>query len=332
MQANLTPLLQTELPWRALPVAQASPGALDAIGWQIGADHARWGRPLPLAHLHPGSPLGQGWLASRQRRLGEANPARVQWLALRLQAWLEGLAYDETLLTPHHLQQLRVQHCPVTRLALQDEIGHPQQPAWVTLDRAAGYRAGRVVMLSQQARLALGTRSLAALRALAAQSHALGAPIEGLDAAAWARLAALLAWVTPSDACPLPLPLLPPNRLHIHAPLRALQAWIGRQLGEAGWSRRLLQLHDALPGVAARQAVTGLSAALAPHALMLPAADTERRARLDDLWSEARVQRRWLQLAESLASDDLEHLLLNLPAPAGCHVQRHAPHDQLWAA
>ncbi|RVT83798.1 hypothetical protein [Inhella crocodyli] len=312
-------------------------GGSDAEGWQLGHDHAKHGLPLPAAHLHEGSPLFAGWQAALAKaantRHRDPAPGVRPWLALRLQAWQEGVAFESTLLTPHYLRQLDTSHCPVTRAPLHDETGHAQQRTWVRLRQDARYAAGHLACLSRRAAQALAGRNAAQLRAIAERVAATGAAEQGLHAAEWARLAALVALVTPGGT-PDALPVLPPNRLRLLNPLQALQAWIGRQLGENGWAQRLHALHDALPNVSARQAATALTAALAPHALALPTETLARQHALEDLWLDARVQRRWLQLAGWVSPLTAERLLTQLPQPQGYWVEQHAAQaaTEAWAA
>ncbi|WP_374658353.1 hypothetical protein [Inhella sp.] len=307
-------------------------GGSDAVAWRLGQDHARHGLPLPAAHLHPSSPLYAGWHAAVARRAShhrDPSPAQRQWLQLRLQAWTEGLRFDERLICPHYLQQLAQKHCPVTRAELHDEQGHPQQRCWARLRQHEGYAAGSLIQLGATAAAALQGRSLAQLQALAVQSLRQAEPVLGLDAAAWARLVSLVAMVSPEADLLGVQALLPPNRLHLRHATHALQAWLTRQLDHAGWSQRLQAMHERLGGVPQRQAATGLFAALAPHALCLPHGEPERRWALEDLWQDARVQRRWLALVELLSPLTVERLLRELPAPAGWVMERHG--EQLAA-
>ncbi len=328
---------QTELPLGHDPITLAGAQAADAVAWQIGFDHAKLGLALPTAHLHPRSPLFQGWQAahraSKLRRRAEAHPAQAACLRLRLQAWLEGVSFEEHQLTPHYISQLTVGHCPVTRLPLHDEQGHPQQRRIVRLRQDAGYAAGHLAMMSATAAEALSGQSAASLRAKAQLLAATGEPAQGLSPVAWARLAALVSLVTPGDADKAALPVLPPNRLRLLNPVQALQVWITRQLSHAGWAQRLLALHDALPGITTRQAATALSAALAPHAISLPVTAREQQAALEDLWLDARVQRRWLALVEQISPLTAERLVSTLPQPQGVCVQLHAEKaaTEAWA-
>ncbi len=101
--------------------AGAVSGPDDRRGFDIGWDHAHHGLVPPPEWLHADSPVCQGWLAAKAvfgRRVLPARRSTRQWLALRLQALREGAAFDDDLLTPHHLAQLERIECPVRRVAL----------------------------------------------------------------------------------------------------------------------------------------------------------------------------------------------------------------------
>ncbi|MFN4115163.1 MAG: hypothetical protein ACK4F7_01510 [Inhella sp.] len=315
-----------------LAASSLAEGGQDAVGWQLGFDHARQGVTLPPSHLHEASPLFAGWQAALARRLHrhrDPAPAVRRWLQLRLQAWTEGLDYEELLLTPNYLQQLDASHCPVSRELLHDEQDHPARRCLMRLRQDHGYTAGHLVCLSRRAADALQGRGLADLQALALQAARRAEPLHGLGAAAWARLVSLVAMVTPDSELGL-LQALPTNRLQLERPQHALQAWISRQLARPGWSQRLQALHDALPGVPARQAASALSAALAPHALTLGHDDMARRWALEDMWSDGRVQRRWTALVQQVSPLTIERLLRQLPPPPGWALEQH--HTQVLAA
>jgi hypothetical protein len=320
-----------------LAVQALAEGGSDAIGWQLGFDHARQGVALPASHLHEGSPLFAGWQAALARQLRSQQrhrdpaPAVRRWLQLRLRAWTEGVAYEDLLLTPHYLQQLDVSHCPVSREALHDEEGHPAQRRIVRLRQTEGYAAGHLITLGRLAADALQGRQLTELQELALQAARRAEPLLGLNAGAWARLVSLVAMVTPGADARL-LQALPTNRLQLEQPVQALQAWITRQLARPGWSQRLQALHDALPGVPARQAASALSAALAPHALTLPTDAVAQRWALEDIWQHSRVQRRWAVLVEQVSPLTIERLLRQLPPPPGWAMEQHGVQGMALAA
>ncbi|MDO9071729.1 MAG: hypothetical protein Q7U73_00555 [Rubrivivax sp.] len=95
--------------------------AADAAGFEIGWDHAHHGLVPPSELLLEGTPIGQGWRAARavfgRRTLFVQQPTR-QWLALRIRAWREGIAFEGQQLTPSDLAKLRTSHCPVMRTPL----------------------------------------------------------------------------------------------------------------------------------------------------------------------------------------------------------------------
>lgn len=327
-QSSSTPLQLSLV--AAVPMPDRAPTAADADAraWQIGRDHARHGLALPAAHLHAGSPLYAGWCAGQARRSTARHrdpaPGLRSWLLLRLQAWCEGLDYDDALLTPNYLRQLEAPRCPVTRQQLVDEQGDPRERVVVRLLQHEGYRAGHLVQLSRVAAQALQGRSLTELQQRALLALRLAESLDGLTPSAWARLASLVAYVTPSAEAGVQR-LLPPNRLRLAHPEQALQAWLTRQLLNPGWSQRLQTLTEAMPSVASHQAARLLTAVLAPHALCLPTEMPARLWMLEDMWTQdARLQRRWLQLVALLSPLTLERLLQQLPAPAGWVVEQHA--------
>jgi hypothetical protein len=316
----------------SLIAANATPGTCKAQGddlaWQLGADHAAHGLALPAGHLHPSSPLFAGWQATlaRQPKGLHSDPAPEvrQWLRLRMQAWQQGLPFDELLISPNYLRQIDATHCPITRAELHDEQGHPAQRCFVALKPSNGYCAGELVVMGWEAAQALNHHTHASLHPLAEQAKQQGLAM-GWTAACWHRLLSLSAMAQSLPTQGQPLTLLPPNRLRVAQPLHALQAWLTRQLTTSGWSQRLQALHDALPGVPARQAATALNAALAPHALRLPPPGMAQRWALEDLWLDARVQRRWQELAALLSPLTVERLLRQLPPPPGWQLETHMP-------
>ncbi|MEN9627686.1 MAG: hypothetical protein RJA10_913, partial [Pseudomonadota bacterium] len=99
--------------------AAGAGAAADRRGFDIGWDHAHHGLVPPPEWLHADSPVCQGWLAAKAvfgRRVLAARRSTRLWLGLRLQALREGVAFDDDLLTAHHLAQLEQSHCPVRRV------------------------------------------------------------------------------------------------------------------------------------------------------------------------------------------------------------------------
>lgn len=295
------------------------------LAHDIGREHARYGLTPPTELLWRHLALRQGWSVGRATFAGRtlAASARVrQWLRLRLQAWQDGQALDLLQITPHYLGQLEAPRCPVTRGLIGAALPSP-------LRAAAGYKAGNLVVLSEQAQSAK-----AALEARAEQPGA-----GPLSAAAWARLATLLSFVTPlphAEAARLPLRVLPPNRLHLCNPIQGVQAWITLALATSGWSERLLALAHELPSAPQRTALHIFAQTLLARAhagQQTTACPQARREQLEDAWEDAAVLRRWQSFATTLdaaqASAVLERAAaLGLP---GQRLQWHPDTADTWA-
>jgi hypothetical protein len=296
------------------------------VGFDIGWDHARHGLPLPPEQWLDGNPLQQGWRSGKacfgERTLAASRRVRL-WLALRLHAWLRHRAFELADVTPHYLGQLEVLQCPITRLSLGQ--------ADVSVDRVCdrgGYAAGNLAMMSTRANRAKGR--LGWNEALAQARRAEDGSIDGLDAAAWARLALLMSFVTPlphEQAARLPLHLLPPNRLRLLNPVQGLQALVTRELGRPDGTRRLRELAALLPGEALRLDFHRFLSALLPRCLQAgqdAAAWTLRHA-LEDAWCDPLVNRCWQRFALPLDAALIERLLQRCAAGAlsGTHVLLH---------
>jgi len=153
-------MTQAEL---ALPPAPPLPD--DPVGFQIGWDHAHHGLVPPPELLLEGTPIGQGWRAARAVLCARAWPTHRctrQWLALRIEAWRCGAAFDLRTVTPNHLAQIEVRRCPVLRVPLGGAEAAPSAARIVRLNPQAAYAAGNLVMISRaadQAWQGLGVRS-----------------------------------------------------------------------------------------------------------------------------------------------------------------------------
>lgn len=307
----------------------------ERVGLALGRDYALHGITPPIAHLYPQSPLQRGWMAARARAVrAPATPQVEQWLALRTHAWTRGRHFEDLLVTPHHLGQLDVSHCPITRELLGDDNRN--------IDRVrddAGYAAGNLAVISRRANRAKGARGHEQLLALADSCEA--GPISrigGLSATEWRRLAVLASFVTPLSheaAAQIPLHVLPPNRLRLLNPIQALQALVTRQLATPGWSARLARLEALLPTDALRADFNRFVLALAPrvlaaHELQQP---HEIRWALEDAWAQPLVQKRWTRLALQLRPEQAEALVERAAAKklSPVHVQRHDDATDGWA-
>jgi hypothetical protein len=283
-------------------------------GFDIGRDHARHGLLPPAECWADDHPVHQGWSAGKScfgERTLPASPRVRRWLALRLHAWRRGLVVETAQVTPHYLGQIEVLRCPVTR--------KPIGPGDASIDRvcdAAGYAAGNLAMLSAQANRAKGRLTWDEALRHAHQAEADAKVIDGLDSAAWTRVAVLTSFVTPlphEQAACIPLRVLPPNRLRLLNPVQGLQALVTRELARPDGTRRLRALSEALPADALRADFARFLSALLPRCLQAGRdADMQAlRDALEDAWADDCVNRRWqrfaLQLSEAQAERLLEH-------------------------
>ncbi|MBI3368527.1 MAG: hypothetical protein HY021_08820 [Burkholderiales bacterium] len=279
-----------------LPAAALAPldCPIDSVAFEIGRDHAHHRLTPPVAHLHADNPVRLGWQAGRAvfgRRTLKATPAVRQWLALRLQAWQHGWAFEDVQVTPNFLARIAATHCPVTGEALTAD-----NAAIVRLREDAACAAGNLVMLSATAAHAKAGREWQAALQCAEQIES-GAcdEIDGLAAPAWRRLALLISFVTPLPAsriADLPLVLMPPARLRVLNALQALQVMLTLQFAQAGYARRLVTLAALMPSSEAR------------HAFQV-----FMHTALEAVWADTLAQRRWQRLALLLTPADAERLL-----------------------
>jgi hypothetical protein len=318
---------------------------LDRVGFDIGWDHARHALVPPAELMLDGTPVSQGWRAARAvfgHRVQASSRGVRQWLALRLEAWRQGLDFDTEQVTPHHLVQLETSHCPVTRRPLGGATSGDLAPVVVRLREDAGYAAGNLVVLSRLAAHAKAGRDHAHVLDLAhrvrlgdatAQADTTG--LDGLGADAWTRLATLmsLAVELPQvQAGRLPLHVLPPNRVRVLNPAQGLQVLLTLRLQASGWSRRARAVADLLPRGELRHDFNLFVGALAAR-LMSIADDTTGRAlrwAQEDAWGDARVQRRWSQFIVQLSAAESEALLHRLAEAGlagvdGVRLLVHAP-------
>ncbi|MDN3919211.1 hypothetical protein [Roseateles violae] len=313
---------------------QAAP-AHSSLGLALGWDFAHHGLRPPVEHLFAASPLRQGWHAGSAtfgRRTLRAHRHTQMWLLLRTHAWARGRSFEEVQLTPNYLQQIDVEHCPITRRPLNDRAGDNAQRSVDRVRNDAGYAAGNLAVMSRAANAAKGEQGHAQLNALA-QSVARG-PIQriaGLGPAEWQRLATLASFVTElthEEAAQIPLAVLPPNRLRLFNPIQALQALVTRQLATPGWSQRLARIEALLPGDAIRADFNRFVLALAPRVLAVKELNDAQQIRwaLEDAWLQPLLQKRWARFALQLTPAQAEALVQRAAAKrlATVHVQRHA--------
>jgi hypothetical protein len=358
---------QIELEW---PREEHEP--VDGTGFRIGWDHAHHGLVPPAQLLLDGSPVGEGWRAARtvyaQRgRPWPASRHTRQWLALRVQAWRAGAAFDLATVTPNHLAQIETRQCPVRRTWLGGDAARGDDAPQVTrLNPHAAYAAGNLVLLSRAADQAwhgLGVADLvrraraaeaaeaadavgmAGAAALSAGAEAIGrhgdveapaaAEPASLDAAAWWRLAALRSFATPlpaADAARMPLAAMPPNRARVLNAAQALQVLLTLRLATPDWCSRMGAIARLLPAHGLRTDFNLWVGALAPRLLEAQALGRDLARALEDAWLGERVLRRWQHFVLGLGEPACEQWVRRLAAPkigqrAAVHLSREQALD-----
>jgi len=305
----------------------------DDTGFELGWDHAHHGLVPPAEHLHPGNPLRQGWEAGKAvfgRRTLQATRTVHQWLQLRLGAWLRGRVFELTQVTPHYLGQIDTERCPITRRALSRASGGPDDASVDRVLDAAGYAAGNLAVMGSAANQAKGACGWqdAFERAQRIEADPPHAPIAGLDAAEWSRLAVLMSFVTAlphEQAARVPLRLLPPNRLRLLNPVQGLQALVTWLLADPGWSALIRRLAERLPGDALRHDFSRFVNAMVPRLIAARRSNAPLALRdaLEDAWADELVNRRWQRFALQLDETRIETLLPHAAAllPAGRRAQ-----------
>lgn len=309
----------------------------ERVGFDIGWEHARHALVPPaalvLADAPAASPVGQGWRAGRAvfgTRTAAATRAVRRWLALRLQAWQEGVVFEDHQVTPQHLVQLDTRFCPVTRKPLGGAPDGDDAPVLVRLRDDAGYAAGNLLLLSRAAARAKAGRSAVQLLDLAARQARIPSDLPAkatatagddgaLDADAWARLATLASFaieLPQAEAARVPLRALPPNRVRVLNPAQGLQVLLTLRLQAAGWSRRAAAMADLLPRQALRHDFNLFVGALAARLMAIPGDADARLQRWaqEDAWACPRVQRRWSHLMLQFAADEADAWLQRLAA------------------
>lgn len=308
----------TATPLRTASAAAAAQTTCAEEGFRIGWDHANRGVLPPDEHLHPRSPVRQGWQAGREcfggRTLNADEHVR-QWLQLRLQAWRHGRALDAAQVSAAFLRRIDVGHCPVTREALGRGTNAASDASIDRVDHDAGYAVGNLVVISRRAHAAKGELGFEAAWAAAHRSDNGVPPADdSLSAEQWARAAVLCSFATAlphRTACRLPLLVLPPPRLHVLNPAQTLQVMLSLQVTRDGHASRCASLAAHVPGAEARHAFNTFMHTLLARRLALGRfADggAERHA-VEDLWRDVLLNERWQRLALRLTAADCEALV-----------------------
>jgi hypothetical protein len=313
MATAFTADLFTPLQDARLPAAPAQDGTAFEIGW----DFAHYRLTPPADALAPGHPVHQGWLAGAAtfgtRTLKPTPPVR-KWLQLRLNAWRRGKVFESTQVTPNFLAQIDVPLCPITRVALTHASGAGSDASVDRVCNQAGYAAGNLAVMSTRANEAKADLGCRDALGVVKQLEASGLDtLDGLNTLQWSRLAVLTSFVTPmkhdAAAC-LPLLVLPPNRLRLLNPVQALQAIVTLAFTQAQAVPRLRELMAHAPAPARHDfQVFVLTLQARRLAVGMQTAGPALRHALEDLWTDAAVNRRWQRFALQLSEADCERLV-----------------------
>jgi len=294
-------------------------------GFEIGWDHAQHRLTPPVAHLQPGSPVRQGWEAGRivfgprtraatsHGRTRQNMPHIRKWLQLRLGAWQRGRAFCTLQVTPAFLRRIDVPVCPIVREPLTHGTGGPLDASMARVNEDAGYAAGNLAVMSVRANAAKAHHAWDDAMGFVRQIEAgsLG-EIDALDAAQWARLAALMSYATPlphAVAAAMPMLVLPPPRLRLLNAVQCLQALLTLQFTREGYTQRIAALAALMPCPTTRDALRGFMHTLLARRIAAGfAADAAAlRRTLEDVWADPLVLRRWQRLALALTEAQCEH-------------------------
>lgn len=326
--------LATQAPTARSPAHGLANGARQGLahqpdtGFELGWDYAHHGVMPPANHLHPLSPVRQGWEAGHAsfgRRTLQANRFTRKWLQLRLNAWVRGRVFDGHQVNPAFLRQIDVAVCPITREALTHGTGELSDASVDRVCNDAAYAAGNLAVVSTRANQAKSNYGVDDAMAFVRQIEAgrLG-QMDGLRAEHWARLAVLSSFATAlphAKAATLPLLVLPPNRLRVLNPVQALQVMLSLQFnraGQTGHARRCAALAGLMPSPDARLAFRAFMLTLLARRLVVRRvgvgggaathnALADRHA-VEDLWRDPMVNQRWQRLALSLTAQDCERI------------------------
>jgi hypothetical protein len=288
----------------------------DATGFEIGWDHAHYRLTPPPQQLKAANPVHQGWQAGTAvfgMRTLKPTPHVRKWLQLRVNAWRRGRAFEGVQVTPHFLAQIDVPVCPITRAKLSHASGAGSDASVDRVCNQAGYAAGNLAVMSTRANQAKADLGWQDALAVVRQLEASGLDtVDGLAAVHWARLGVLMSFVTPlphAEAVRLPLLLLPPNRLRLQR-LHGVQAVLTLAFTQAQAVPRLRELIAHLPAPARHDfQVFMLTLQARRLAIGLQTTGTPLRHALEDLWTDAAVNRRWQRFALQLDDADCERLV-----------------------
>ncbi len=290
-----------------LPAVHEAQGT-DRTAFELGWDYAHYRLTPPPEALAGGHPVRQGWQAGGAvfgNRTLKPTPQVRKWLQLRFGAWRRGRAFEGTQVTPNFLAQIDVAVCPITRTALTHASGAGSDASVDRICNQAGYAAGNLAVMSartNEAKADLGCRdALTVVKQLEASGLD---TLDGLSALQWSRLAVLMSFATlmkHDEAACLPLLVLPPNRLRLLNPVQALQAVVTLAFTETQAVPRLRELMAHLPAPSRHDfQVFVLTLQARRLAIGMKTGGADLRHALEDLWTDAAVNRRWQRFALQL--------------------------------
>jgi hypothetical protein len=290
-----------------LPAVREAEGT-DRTAFELGWDYAHYRLTPPPDALTDGHPVRQGWLAGSAvfgNRTLKPTPQVRKWLQLRLGAWRRGRAFEGTQVTPNFLSQIDVPACPITRTPLTHASGAGSDASVDRVCNQAGYAAGNLAVMSTRANEAKADLGCRDALAVVKQLEASGLDtLDGLNPLQWSRLAVLMSFATlmkHGEAACLPLLVLPPNRLRLLNPVQALQAVLTLAFTEAQAVPRLRELMAHLPAPARHDfQVFVLTLQARRLAVGMKTSGADLRHALEDLWTDAAVNRRWQRFALQL--------------------------------
>ncbi len=303
--------------FEAPTAASGTASAAARSGFEIGWDFAHYRLTPPPEHLAEGHPVRQGWQAGAAvfgMRTLKPTPQVRKWLQLRLNAWRRGRAFEGVQVTPHFLAQIDVPVCPITRVALTHASGAGSDASVDRVCNQAGYAAGNLAVMSTRANAAKADLGWQDALTVMRQLQASGLDrLDGLSAVHWSRLAVLMSFVTPlphAQAACLPLQVLPPNRLRLLNAVQALQAVVTLAFTQANAVPRLRELMAHVPAAARHDfQVFVLTLQARRLAIGMQTSGPALRHALEDLWTDAAVNRRWQRFALQLSEADAERLV-----------------------
>ena len=298
------------------PAVQALNPA-DATGFEVGWDHAHYRLTPPPQQLEVANPVRQGWQAGTAvfgTRTLMPTPHVRKWLQLRLNAWRRGRAFEGVQVTPHFLAQIDVPVCPITRLKLSHASGAGSDASVDRVCNQAGYAAGNLAVISTRANQAKADLGWQDALDVVRQLEASGLDtVDGLTAVHWTRLGVLMSFVTPlphAEAARVPLLVLPPNRLRLLNAVQALQAVLTLAFTQAQAVPRLRELIAQLPAPSRHDfQVLMLTLQARRLAIGMQTSGIDLRHALEDLWTDAAVNRRWQRFALQLDETDCDLLV-----------------------